>query len=199
VRDIVFDLGGVLIDWDPRYLFRDHIGGDYRRVEEFLHNVCTPEWHRRLDAGASFLPATRELRERHPRHRDWIERYASDWQRMFRGAFPASVAFLQSLADRGFRLHALSNYPAEQIRFLYRSFPFMTLFDTVVLSGLVRATKPSESLYTYLLQRIGERDCLFVDDREENVAAARRCGMHAIRFTQSKGVAELAEILQRDA
>lgn len=198
MRDIVFDLGGVLIDWDPRYLFRDHIGGDSGRVEEFLRNVCTQEWHRGLDAGASFLRATRELGERYPGEREWIERYARDWQRMFKGAFPESVAFLQSLARRGFRLHALSNYPAEQIRFLYRAFPFMTLFHTVVLSGLVGATKPTESLYTYLLERIGESDCLFVDDREENIAAARRCGMQAVLFTPERGIAELAEILERE-
>ena len=196
MRDIVFDLGGVLIDWDPRYLFRDRLGGEPDAVETFLDTVCTPQWHARLDGGTRFGEHTRELADRFPEHRLWIEHYSTDWERMFAGAFPDTVACLERLVDNGYRLHALSNYPAERIRFLYRAFPFMRRFHTVVLSGLVRAQKPDEALYRYLLERIGRRPCLFVDDREENVAAARRCGMHAMLFGREDGVARLAEILE---
>jgi 2-haloacid dehalogenase len=195
MRDIVFDLGGVLIDWDPRHLFRDYLGGDPRAVDEFLATVCTPQWHARLDSGASFFELTAKLASEHPRHRDWIERYASDWERMFAGAFEESVAQIARLRARGHRLHALSNYPAERIRFLYHAFPFMSDFHTVVLSGLIGAAKPDERIYSYLLARIGRRNCLFVDDRDENVEAARRCGMHAIRYVRGGGFAELAEIV----
>lgn len=195
MRDIVFDLGGVLIDWDPRYLFRDHLGGDARAVEEFLGTVCTAQWHARLDAGSRFLESTAQLAREHPQHRDWIERYSSGWERMFRGSLAESVAQIARLRAGGFRLHALSNYPAERIRFLYRAFPFMADFHTVVLSGLVGATKPDPRIYDYLLARIGRRDCLFVDDREENVEAARRCGMQAVRFVSGSGFRELARIV----
>lgn len=194
MRDIVFDLGGVLIDWDPRYLFRDHLNGEPEMVEAFLAEVCTQQWHAELDSGASFLTLTGDLSIRFPEHREWIRRYAGDWERMFAGTLPESVAFLEGLIERGYRLHALSNYPAEHIRFLYRTFPFMAAFHTVVLSGLVRAVKPDESLYTYLLERIGRRDCVFIDDREENVAAARRCGMHAVRFVRGSGFGELMDL-----
>ena len=195
MRDIVFDLGGVLIDWDPRYLFRDHLGGERDAVESFLATVCTPQWHALLDGGAAFTAHTRDLADRFPQHRRWIEHYAADWERMFAGAFPETVACLEGLAARGYRLHALSNYPAERIRFLYRTFPFMRRFHTVVLSGLIRAQKPDETLYRYLLERIGRRPCLFVDDREENVAAARRCGMQAVVFERAEGVRRLTEVL----
>lgn len=191
MRDVVFDLGGVLIDWDPRHLFRDYLRGDAAEVERFLTSVCTPAWHASIDAGARFEASTRELARRHPAHRDWIERYGADWERMFAGSFPATVACLEHLAARGYRLHALSNYPAERIAFLYRAFPFMTMFDTVVLSGLLGATKPDERVYRYLLDRIGGRPCIFVDDREENVLAARRCGIEAIVFTRESGVDRL--------
>ncbi|MBN1239607.1 MAG: HAD family phosphatase [Gammaproteobacteria bacterium] len=195
MRDIVFDLGGVLIDWNPRYLFRDHLGGEPGAVEAFLGAVCTEAWHSKLDAGASFVELTAELAARHPHYDEWIRRYASDWERMFAGALEETVEQVGRLKRRGFRLHALSNYPAERIRFLYRAFPFMADFQTVVLSGLVGATKPDERIYAYLLERIGRRQCLFIDDRAENVEAARRCGMRAVRFVRGTGFAEIAEIL----
>lgn len=196
MRDVVFDLGGVLIDWDPRYLYRDSLGGGAADVELFLSKVCTAEWHARLDAGESFAELTRELAGRFPEHVEWIESYALGWERMFAGELGDSVAYLRSLGARGHRLHALSNYPAEHVRFLYRRFSFMAEFDTVVLSGLVGAAKPSASIFEYLLERIGRRECVFVDDREENVAAARRCGLRAVHFVAGEGLERLAAALR---
>ncbi len=196
IRDVVFDLGGVLIDWDPRYLFRDHLRGDPAAVEAFLDEVCTPAWHRRLDGGASFDEETRRLARRYPQHAAWIARYGRDWHMMFAGAFDDAVECLETLAARGYRLHALSNYPAEHVAFLYRRFPFMSRFHTVVLSGLVGATKPDERLYRYLEERIGGRPCVFVDDRAENVEAARRCGIAAFQFHREDGVRRLFEVLE---
>jgi len=196
IRDVVFDLGGVLIDWDPRYLFRDHLGGDPAVVEAFLGEVCTSAWHQRLDGGASFDAETRRLAQRFPQHAAWIERYGRDWHLMFAGAFDDVVDCLVTLAGRGYRLHALSNYPAEHIAFLYRRFPFMSRFHTVVLSGLVGTLKPDERVYRYLEERIGGRPCLFVDDRAENVDAARRCGIAAFQFRREDGVRRLFDVLE---
>jgi 2-haloacid dehalogenase len=185
----------VLIDWDPRYLLRDHLAGDPGEVDAFLRDVCTPEWHRRLDGGASFAAETRALAERFPRHAAWITAYGADWERMFAGEIGDTVACLDTLACRGYRLHALSNYPAEHIRFLYRRFPFMQRFETVVLSGLVGTTKPDAALYRYVLDRIGGRPSLFVDDRPENVAAASSAGMRALEFDRRDGAARLLALL----
>ena len=195
VSDVIFDLGGVLIDWDPRYLLRDHLAGDPGEVDAFLRDVCPPEWHARLDGGASFAAETRALAERFPQHASWITSYAADWERMFAGALPGTVECLETLARRGYRLHALSNYPAEHIRFLYRRFPFMQHFETVVLSGLVGTTKPDEALYRYVLERIDGRAAVFVDDRPENVAAAIRVGIRAMEFDRREGPARLLALL----
>jgi len=196
VRDVVFDLGGVLVDWDPRYLFRDHLGGDPAEVDAFLAGVCTPAWHARLDGGASFDAETRALAERHPQHARWISCYGAMWEHMFAGELADAVACLELLAERGYRLHALSNYPAEHVRFLYVRFPFMRRFETVVLSGLLGLTKPDERIYRYVLELIGWRPCVFVDDRPENVAAAVRAGMQAIEFDRRDGVARLLAMLE---
>ncbi len=196
MRDVVFDLGGVLVDWDPRYLLRDGLSGEPAAVETFLATVCTPEWHARLDAGGSFAALTRELAERHPEHAPWIESYTAGWERMFAGELPETVRHMRGLRARGYRVHALSNYPGERIRFLYRRFPFMAEFDTVVLSGLVRAVKPDRPIFDYLLERIGRRECVFIDDREENVAAARRCGLAAVHFVRGGlGLERLEQVL----
>lgn len=197
MRDIVFDLGGVLIDWDPRYLLRDHLGRDAADVERFLDRVCTPSWHRRLDGGLGFEAACAPLVDSFPEFEDWIRAYVRQWPKMFAGPFREPVQTLYSLKADGFRLHALSNYPAEQIAFLYGEFGFMREFDTVVLSGLVGAQKPEPAVFGYLLERIGSRPSLFIDDRAENVAAARRCGMLGLEYAAAGAATPLGSLLER--
>lgn len=192
--DIVFDLGGVLIDWDPRYLFRDRLGQPVEVVERFLTDVCTPAWQGQVDGGRRFDDATRMLIEQHPEHRQWIHRYRSDWELMFRGEHAGTVELLHRLAAAGYRLHALSNYPGEHIAFLYRRFPFMSAFHTVVVSGLVGLAKPDAAVFRYLLERAAPRRCLLIDDRPDNVAEARRCGLLAARWPVERGAVEAAAL-----
>lgn len=195
IRDIVFDLGGVLIDWDPRHLLCRHLGRDAVEVEHFLAHVCTPEWHRQLDGGVPFDAACESLTDAFPEYGEWILDYVRGWRKMFAGSFRATVESLYSLKAEGFRLHALSNYPAEQISFLYREFAFMREFDTVVLSGLVGVQKPEPRIFSYLLERLDSRPCLFIDDRIENVEAARRSGMLALEFASNRAGTKLDALL----
>jgi 2-haloacid dehalogenase len=199
IRDVVFDLGGVVIDWDPRYLLRDRLGFGGAEVEEFLATVCTREWHLELDAGRPFAAAAGDLGARFPERRAWIEAYCGGWQHMFAGALAEGVELLHELKRRGFGLHALSNYPAEHIGFLYRRFPFMREFDTVVLSGLLGVTKPDRAIFDYLRQRLGSRACLFIDDRPENVASARACGIEAVHVDGAAALAVVRELLAAPA
>lgn len=186
IRDIVFDLGGVLVDWDPRYLFNTHFNAAPSQIETFLSSVCTPEWHAELDGGRSFGEATAALIAKYPDHAEWIEAYDRHWDKMFAGSIDETVEVLTELKQHGPRVHALSNYPTEKLAFLYATYPFMRIFDTVIVSGLVGLTKPDPGIYSYTLERIGAPTCVFVDDRPENVAAARACGMSAIHFDGSE-------------
>jgi 2-haloacid dehalogenase len=195
IRDVVFDLGGVLIDWSPTYLYRDHLGGDPAEVDAFLRETCSPEWHAGLDAGLDFSAAAEDLASRFPARAQWIRQYGPGWERMFAGAHRSTVECLEELARRGYRLHALSNYPRQKVAFLYRAFPFMQVFHCVVLSGLVGAIKPHAEIFDYLSRLLGGAPCLFVDDRAENVEAARRHGIESLLYTPEQGARVVLERL----
>jgi len=185
-RDIVvFDLGGVLIDWDPRHLYRKLFAGDEAAMEHFLATVCTREWHRHHDAGRSFAEGARILKDRHPDKAELIDAFGARQDEMMRGPIAGSVEILQELRDRGTPLYALSNWPAEGFSMACQRFDFLGWFRGVVISGEVGAIKPQPRIYEALLERfaIDPLSAIFIDDVEANVAAARPFGMHAIHFT----------------
>ncbi len=181
---VVFDLGNVLVDWDPRNLYLDLFAGDSAAVEHFLREVCPPEWHRELDRGRPWAEAIAERAALFPHWRDAIGAYHARWDQMFAGEITGSVALLRTLHARGVPVHALSNYPVEPVDFLYRRFEWMALFGTVVISGRLGLVKPDPAIYRHLLDEIGEpaSRCMFIDDRTDNVAAARALGFDAVVF-----------------
>ena len=193
--DVVFDLGKVLVDWDPRHLFVGHHGMQAEDAERLLSDVCTADWHIEFDRGRPFDEGVELLARAHPQQREWIASYARDWQKMFAGPIASTVEQLNELHRRGTRLHALSNYPPQQIRFLYERFDFMRLFETVVISGLHRLIKPQAEIFERLLTSIGADTCIFVDDNAENIAAARAAGLTAIHFTRDEGPQRLADFV----
>jgi 2-haloacid dehalogenase len=195
-RDVVFDLGMVLVDWNPRHLFVRHLGVPAEEAERFLTEICTPQWHIELDRGRPFDEGVRELSQMHPQYSAWIDTYAREWPRMFAGPIESTVTALYALHRRGVTLHALSNYPAQQIRFLYERYAFMRVFHTVVISGLLRVVKPDREIFERLLESIGCETCIFVDDRAENVAAAAHAGIEAIHFTATEGPSRLAALVE---
>lgn len=184
-ESIVFDLGNVLVDWSPSYLY-DKIFTDKKQKEYFLANVCTTEWHTQQDAGRSVKEATEELIKRHP---DWahpIKVFYARWKEMFQGPIEGSVAILKELKETNrFKLYALTNWSAELFEESYTDFPFLHWFDGIVVSGAEKKTKPGEDLYKILLSRysVDPATALFIDDREENVAMAAKLGIDGIIFT----------------
>lgn len=194
-KDVVFDLGKVLVDWNPRYLYRRHLGIPESETEYFLTEVCSPSWHLELDRGRSFRDGVDLLLNEFPHYRKLIESYAQEWPMMFAGPIESTVAQLHALHERGIRIHALSNYPPQQIRFLYERFEFMSLFHTVVISGLLCVIKPDREMFRRLLSTIGAQTCVFIDDSEENVAAALESGIEAIHFTREAGPERIAEFI----
>ena len=184
VKAVVFDLGGVLIDWDPRYLYRKLLA-DEAAVEEFLATVCTPEWNAELDRGRPFAEGVAELVERYPEHAAAIAAYHERWPEMVAGDIPGTVEVLAELRAAGMPLYALTNWSAETFAITRGRFEFLEWFDGLLVSGEERVTKPDPAIFQLLLDRFGldPTATVFVDDSEANVAAARRLGFDAIRFT----------------
>jgi 2-haloacid dehalogenase len=183
-KAVVFDLGGVLIDWDPRHLYRKLLA-DEAAVEEFLATVCTPEWNAELDRGRPFAEGVAELVERHPEHAAAIAAYHERWPEMVAGDIPGTVEVLAELRAAGVPLYALTNWSAETFAITRGRFEFLEWFDGLLVSGEERVTKPDPAIFQLLLDRFGldPTATVFVDDSEANVAAARRLGFDAIRFT----------------
>ena len=185
-RDIViFDLGGVLIDWDPRHLYRRLFGSDVAAMEAFLANVCTPEWNERQDAGRSFAEAEAEAIAAHPGMRDLITAWARRFDEMIPGAIAGSVAILAELRARGVPLYALSNWSAETFPSQRARFDFLSWFAGIVVSGEEGIIKPDPRIYRRLLDRHGidPSRAVYIDDVAANAAAASALGIHGVHFT----------------
>lgn len=182
-RVVVFDLGGVLIDWDPRHLYRKLLAGP-AEVAEFLETVCTSDWNRQQDGGRPIAEATDELIRAHPHHADLIRAYYGRWAEMISGPIHGSVALLERLDQRGVPLYALSNWSAETFPMAEGRFGFLSRFRAIVLSGREMLTKPDPALYRILLERhrLVPSATVFIDDVPANVAAARALGITGIEF-----------------
>jgi 2-haloacid dehalogenase len=182
---IIFDFGGVLIDWDPRYLYAPLFDNDADAMERFLTEIGFVEWNTEQDRGRPFAVAVNELSERFPHYADYIRAYDERWEQSIGGAIEETVALLVALKRAGFVLYGLSNWSAETFRRIRHQYPFLDLFDEIVLSGEVQIIKPDPRIYEVLLERIKRAapDCLFIDDSEVNVAVAEELGFQTIRFT----------------
>lgn len=179
------------MDWDPRHLYGKLFAGDYEGMEHFLGTICTPAWHDRLDGGETFAALIAETVARHPDMRAMIEAYDHGWPRMFRGAIPGMPELLADLAATGLPLFAITNFPAEKFAAFRSAWPFMRHFRDVLVSGEVGMTKPDRRIFQLATRRFGIEPAttLFIDDRPENVAAARECGFLIHQFRDAAGLA----------
>ncbi len=184
VEAVIFDLGGVLIDWNPRYLYRRLLGDDTEAMETFLGEVCTPEWNARQDAGRPWAEAVAELSAQHPEARDLITAYDECWEEMLGGPIEGTVEVLRELRATGIALYALSNWSAAKYAIARPRYPFLGWFRDVVISGEVGVIKPDPWIFRLLLARNGldPARTAYVDDSDPNVLVAEGLGMIAIRF-----------------
>jgi 2-haloacid dehalogenase len=186
---VVFDLGGVLVDWDARYFYRT-VFDDEAAMETFLAEVCDPEWNRSIDAGKPFAVAVAERQVLFPEHAGLIALWQSRWTDMLREAIPGTVAILRELRDLGHPLYALSNWSAETFPVAQERYPFLGWFRDIVVSGQVGLAKPDPAIFTLTLERCGldPARTLFIDDSPPNVAVARTLGMDAVPFRDPEGL-----------
>jgi 2-haloacid dehalogenase len=183
VHAAVFDLGGVLIDWNPRYLYRKLLADD-AAVETFLTEICSQEWNSEQDLGRSWSEAVESLAREHPDQRALIAAYRERWEEMLGGPIDESVALLAELRASGLPLFALSNWSAETFPIALSRYSFLSWFTGIVISGEVRLAKPDPRVFRHLLDRFGldAASTVFVDDSRRNVEAAAELGMIAIEF-----------------
>ena len=182
---VVFDLGGVLIDWDPRHLYRKLFADDEAAMENFLATVCTHEWNRRQDAGRSFAEGARLLKAEHPNKDELIDAYGARFHEMMSGPIAGSVEILAELRARGTPLYLLSNFSAETFPPAFERFDFLRWFRGMVISGEVGVIKPDLRIYEIMLARfaIDPHRAVYIDDVAVNAEAATGMGIHGIQFT----------------
>lgn len=181
---VVFDLGGVLIEWNPRHLYRSLFHDDQATMEYFLANICTPEWNAELDRGRSFQDAVSELSLQYPEYRELIMAYHERWSEMVPYAIGETVEILDEVKSAGFPVFALSNWSAETFPIMRQRYPFLAWFKEILLSGEVGVAKPDRQIFEVFLERIN-RDagqCLFIDDSMKNIQSARSLGLHTLLF-----------------
>jgi 2-haloacid dehalogenase len=196
IEAVAFDLGGVLIDWDPRYVYRQ-LFADPADMEEFLASVCTGDWHRAHDLGADITQSCAELAAAHPEHQDMIMVWAERGEEMAAGQFDDTVELLSELKASGMPCYALSNMEPDAFRVRRTRFAFMDWFDGHVISGLEGVAKPDRRIFEILLNRheLRPQRCVFVDDQARNVDAARALGLQALRFSSAAQLRrDLAEL-----
>jgi 2-haloacid dehalogenase len=192
IKNIIFDFGGVLIDWNPRYFYKD-VFNDTKEMEYFLSDVWGPQWNMKHDAGLSFSEITHELKELHPEYENEIEMYQHNWEVMIRGEIPENTKLLNPLKSK-YRLFGLTNWSVEAFPIVYHKYEFFKVFEGIVVSGEEKVVKPGKEIYQLLLNRYDllENESLFIDDSLKNIETAKELGFSTIHIN---GIQSLKEQL----
>ena len=188
IQAVVFDLGAVVIDWDPKHLYRKVFDGDEAKMETFLSRICPPDWNERQDGGRSLAAATAERVAAHPEWEREIRAFYDRWIEMVGGPIPGTADIVRELAALGVRLFALSNWSAETFPLVRHRFPELDLFEKIIISGEHRCAKPDERFYRIALDKFGlpAANLLFIDDNLRNIRAAERLGFQSLVFTSAE-------------
>lgn len=184
IKAIIFDLGGVLIDWNPSYVF-DKMFDDEEKKKHFFENICTSDWNEKQDAGRSLKKATEELAAQYPEWEKYIEAYYGRWEEMLGGPIRDTVEIFRQIKDSGrYKLYALTNWSAELFPIALERYDFLHWFDGRVVSGEEKMRKPFPEFYQLIIDRfqLAPGETLFIDDNLRNVKAAEEIGLRTIAF-----------------
>ena len=184
IKNIVFDFGGVLVDWNPAYLYSKLFENE-AEMNYFLTNVCNPEWNIQQDAGRPLAEATELLQKEYPHYKTLIGHYYSRWEEMLGGEISENVSLLEMLKPN-YPLYGLTNWSAETITIAFNKYDFFKSFDGIVVSGDEKLIKPDPELYKVLLERynLHPHETLFIDDNLKNIETASEMGFHTIHFAE---------------
>ena len=182
IENIIFDFGGVLVDWNPRHLYKSHFK-DENEMEYFLKNICTEEWNLEQDRGRTLKEGTLWLQSKFPEFHALIQLFYDEWETMLKSEIPETVSLLYKLKKKC-KLYGLTNWSAETISIAYDRFPFFKEFDGIVVSGHEKMIKPNKEIYHLLLNRynLKAENTIFIDDNLKNIRAAEEIGLLGIHF-----------------
>ena len=186
IKAVIFDFGGVLIDWNPYYLYRKVIPND-NEIASFLQETGILDWNYTFDQGYPFSLGIAELSRRFPQHAELIRMFDERWLETLGTTFDATIELVKAVKARGIPVYGLTNWSSEKFEQVRPQYEFMNLFADIVVSGVEKIAKPDPRIYTLLLERNGLNavDCLYIDDSKENCRAARQLGIHTVIYQSS--------------
>jgi 2-haloacid dehalogenase len=181
---LIFDFGGVLLDWNPRYLYRKLFPHDEQAMECFLAEIDFYKWNQQQDTGRPFSVAVAEHCARHPQYCDLIRAYDERFIESLSGPIQGTVDILHCLWSLGFPLYGLSNWPAEKFQLVRPIYEFFNWFQAILISGEVGIAKPDPRIFRMLLEKVGQpaHECLLIDDSPANIESAQALGFQVILF-----------------
>jgi 2-haloacid dehalogenase len=184
INTIIFDFGGVLIDWNPRYMYRSEFE-ESSEMEDFLNEVCTDDWNLQQDKGRSLAEGTRILQDNFPEHVVKIQLYYDQWEKMINGYISQNVTVLRKLKEK-YKLYGLTNWSAETFPIVFKRYSFFKLFDGIVISGEEKLIKPDKKIFQLMLERyhLEAKNSLFIDDNLKNIQAAKEMGFATIHVLE---------------
>ena len=201
INTIIFDLGGVLIDWNPEYVYLDVFDGDRKKMQWFFDTICTHDWNENQDAGYPLQKATEERVALFPEHEALIRMFYGRWEEMLGDAIEGTVSILKSLIDNpNYKVVALTNWSHETFPIALERFEFLQWFEGIIVSGVENTRKPFPEIYQLTLDRFNltAESSVFIDDNLRNIKAAEALGINGIHFESPEQLFEALKSFEVD-
>lgn len=184
IQAVIFDFGNVLLEWNPRHVYRRYFPNDEEAMEQFFREVNFMDWNLQQDKGRPFAEGVAELSKQFPHYSDLIQAYHDNWEDSIGDYLAGTVEIMKQLKNSGYSLYGLSNWSAETFPIAREKYDFFHLLDDYVISGEVGMIKPEPEIFELLLKKIGKpvNECLFIDDALVNIQQAQKMGFATVHF-----------------